>query len=299
MFFTGFTDEAAKEIDKQIQALQLLGWSNMESRNTEYGNIAAMNDEQFENFKQKLSDANITVNCYGSGIANWQKSIFDSPESSYEELKIAIPRLQTLGTKMVRVMSFKCPEDESINTPEIENEVIRRMKTLTSMAEDSGLILVHENCDNWGGRSWEHTLRLLDAIQSPSFRLVFDTGNPVFRKDIRFASKAPWPYQDAWEFFTQVEEFVDYIHIKDGTMKNGSMHFTWPGEGDGCVEKILQALLRKKYSGGISIEPHMVSVHHDKDNAKTNNESFENFVNYGQKVENLIEKINQSEMELA
>jgi hypothetical protein len=31
------------------------------------------------------------------------------------------------------------------------------------MAEDAGLLCVHENCMNWGGLSYEHTLKLLEA----------------------------------------------------------------------------------------------------------------------------------------
>jgi len=288
MYLTGFTDEASKRIDVQIKALHELGWSNMECRETEYGNIAAMTDTQFNECAQKLSAGNIRINCYGSAIANWKRSIFDDPESSYNELRTAIPRLHTLGTTMVRVMSFQCPEDASINTPDIEREVIKRMKVLTAMAEDGGVTLVHENCNNWGGRSWEHTLRILDAIQSPALRLVFDTGNPVFRKDVRFDGSEPFPYQRSWDFFSHVEEFVEYVHIKDGTMEGDSMRFTHAGEGDGDVVKILNRLHERGYDGGISIEPHLAVVFHDETVQNEEQVMYDNFIEYGRRVQQLV-----------
>lgn len=290
MYLTGFADEASHDIDVQIKATKELGWKNIECRTTQYGTIAAMSDEDFETFFGKFADAGISVNSYGSGIANWAKSIADPPDSSYEELESAIPRLHKLGTKLVRVMSFKCPEDTSINAPEIETEVIKRMKHLTKIAEDGGVVLVHENCDNWGGRSYEHTLKLMDAVQSPNLRLVFDTGNPVFRKDIRFGSSEPFPYQSAIEFYNNVKEFVEYIHIKDGVIDKGNMKFTFPNEGDGNVLEICTDLKNRGYDGGISIEPHLAVVFHDESVQSEDSVKYDNYVEYGRRMEKIVKE---------
>lgn len=290
MYLTGFADEASHSIDVQIKATKELGWQFVESRATEHGNIAAMTDAQFEEFAGKLSDAGVKVNCYGSGIANWSKNIADPPDSSYEELEKAIPRLQKLGTKLVRVMSFKCAEDTSINAPEVVAEVITRMQHLVRIAEDGGVTLVHENCDNWGGRSHEHTLKLLDAVKSPNFRLVFDTGNPVFRKDVRFDSTEPLPYQDALEFYTQVREFVEYVHIKDGVIEDGKPRFTFPAEGNGHVQEICTDLHECGYDGGFSIEPHMAVVFHDESVQSEEQVKYDNYVEYGRRMEKVLQK---------
>lgn len=290
MYLTGFTDEASTNLDRQIQALKELNWANMESRLIEDKNIASLKDSDFEKMLDKLKQAEIQVNCYGSAIANWQKNLFDSPESSYQELKDAAPRLHRLDCKMVRIMSFQCPEDDSINTREIEKEVIKRMQELCRIAKGEGLFLLHENCNNWGGRSYQHTLRLLDALPSSVFGLVFDTGNPVFRKDIRFDNKAPYEYQSSRGFYNQVKEFISYIHIKDGYLKNAKMIFSFPGEGQGDVAYICQDLCQRKYKGGISIEPHMATVFHDKSIQEREDECYNNFIEYGRRMESLLLK---------
>ena len=62
--------------------------------------------------------------------------------------------------------------------------VIGNIKKITELAEDNGVVCLHENCLSWGGQSHLHSLRLLDAVDSPALRLVFDTGNPVSMKDV-------------------------------------------------------------------------------------------------------------------
>ena len=140
---------------------------------------------------------------------------------------------------------------------------------------------------NWGGLSYEHTLRLCDALaSSPSFRLVFDIGNPVFNDDIR--GEAPYHSQSSWDFYCNVKEFIAHIHVKDGRRDHGKMIFTFPGEGDADVRRILSDLLKSGYDGGISIEPHMVRVFHEKDNGQDKDKlAFDNFVEYGRRLENM------------
>lgn len=289
MYLTGFADEASKKLDGQIKATQELGWKYIETRALDGGNLASISDEEFETVCGKLSDAGIRFNCYGSGIANWAKKIEAPPESSYEELDKALPRLRKLGIKLVRVMSFKCAEDASINAPEVEAEVIKRMRHLARQAEDGGVVLVHENCDNWGGRSYEHTLKLLDAVKSPSFKLVFDTGNPVFRKDIR--GEPPYKYQSAWEFYSNVKDHIAYVHIKDGVVENGTTRFTYPGEGEGDVKRICADLKANGYNGGLSIEPHLAVVFHDDSVQSEEEIKYASYVEYGRRMEKILAEL--------
>ena len=156
-----------------------------------------------------------------------------------------------------------------------------QMRMVISVSENP------KNCMNWGGLSYEHTLRLCDALaSSPSFRLVFDIGNPVFNDDIR--GEAPYHSQSSWDFYCNVKEFIAHIHVKDGRRDHGKMIFTFPGEGDADVRRILSDLLKSGYDGGISIEPHMVHVFHEKDNGQDKDKlAFDNFVEYGRRLENM------------
>jgi sugar phosphate isomerase/epimerase len=285
MYLTGFADEAAADIDGQVRAIRDLGWKNIEARNIDGVNLTSVPDATFDAVCQKLDDAGIMVNCFGSGVANWSRKISDPPDTSYDELRRAIPRMKRLETHMIRVMSFAVTEEEATD-PAIGREVIRRMQELTRIASEGGIVLVHENCNNWGGSSQEHTLRLLDAIRSPSFKLVFDTGNPVGSRDVR--GKPPYRYQDAWDFYNSVKEHVLYVHIKDGKMFGDKLRYTFPAEGDGHVKRILADLHKRGYDGGISIEPHLAVVPHDSTIKPDALVRYENFVEYGKRIEKLV-----------
>ncbi len=294
MYFTGFADEAGgPDLDLQIKATRDLGWKNIETRNLFGKNLASISDAEFDSVCEKLDAAGVKFNCYGSAIANWQKPITEGPESSYEEFRKAIPRLRKLGTKLVRMMSFAVPAELKPKSWDFEDEVVKRVSVIAKMAEDAGLLCVHENCMNWGGLSYEHTLKLLERVKSPAFKLVFDTGNPVFNDDIR--GSQPYKKQSSWEFYKNVREHVAYIHIKDAkfsTAENKPI-YTFPGEGDGDVVKVVEDMIKRGYDGGISIEPHMIHVFHDDSNdpAKKTAFAMNNYVEYGRRMEKMVADI--------
>ncbi len=295
MYLTGFADEVSNSLDLQIQATLELGWSRIETRGINGKNLASLTDAEFEDVQKKLQENGITFNCYGSAIANWSKSILDSPESSYEEMRKAIPRMKKLGIPMVRIMSFAVPQEWKPRAFELEDEVVRRVSHLVEMAEDAGILCLHENCMNWGGLSLEHTLRLLERIQSPAFKLVFDTGNPVMSEDVR--GKAPYHHQSSWEFYKAVREHIAYVHIKDGIFKDGQQHFTFPGAGDGDVPRILADLVRTGYNGGISIEPHLGMVYHEAGKMSPDESRYQVYIEYGRRVQSLLAGLGITEFE--
>ena len=294
MYLTGFADEAADSLEGQIAATKELGWTQIETRKLMSGNLASISDEEFAKAEELLAQSGIRFNGFGSGIANWSKPITGEAESSYEEMRRAIPRMQKLGIKMIRIMSFAVPDELKPRSWEFADEVVKRVRTLVKMAEDAGILCIHENCMNWGGLSFEHTLYLLDHVNSPALRLVFDTGNPVFNRDIR--GEAPYSWQDAWEFYTNVREFIAHVHIKDGYIgKDDKMVFTYAGEGHGDVERILKDLYARGYDGGISIEPHVASVFHAKegeDQAEAmKKHRYDSYIRYGRGLESMVRKI--------
>lgn len=285
MYLTGFADEASGSIDVQIKATRELGWENIEARGAEGGNIHDISDEAFDYVCGRLQDAGVKINCFGSAIANWGKKIDEPFDSSFAEAKRAIPRMQRLGTKLIRVMSFAVLPDRGPDD-QMEAERFSRLRTLQSMFSDAGITMVHENCSNYGGMGWQYTLRLVENV--PGLKLVFDTGNPVFTAD--YAKGEPYPRQSACEFYTHVKDHIAYVHIKDGVWdaeKNAPV-FTFPGEGQGDVRAILRDLLASGYDGGISIEPHLAVVYHDPSVTAPDDIRYLNYVEYGRRMMDLI-----------
>lgn len=296
MYLTGFADEAGADIDVQIKATKELGWKNIECRNVKVedrkANLHDISDADFDVVCGKLKDAGVKVNCFGSAIANWGKKIEDPFEITVAEVKRAIPRMKKLGSKLIRIMSYavckdRGPEDQMVD------ERVRRLKEMLKMFHDAGVEPVHENCMNYGGMGWKYTLELIEKV--PGLKLVFDTCNPLMTKD--YAKGKPYPLQGAWEFYDHVKDHVEYIHIKDAKFVKETegifpeAKFTWPGDGDGDVKKILADLFARGYDGGISIEPHLGAVFHDPSKQSTEGSAYDTYVEYGRRMEKLIREV--------
>lgn len=283
MYLTGFADEVSSNIEDQIRVTKQLGWNAIEARSIGDSNIHDVSDADFENVCKVLLDNGIHINCFGSTIANWSKKISDPFEISLQEVERTISRMQRLNVKLVRIMSYsRCPGSE-----QYAEERFRRLKVICDKFLGAGITPLHENCMNYGGMSWMHTLELIDNISG--LRLVFDTGNPVISKDY---SKTEDRKQDSLEFFKKIHEHVEHIHIKDAIFDGDKECFVFPGEGDAKIVDILKELKHMNYNGGISIEPHMASVFHDPGaGAASFEESYKIYIEYGKRLMGLLENI--------
>jgi sugar phosphate isomerase/epimerase len=290
MILTGIGDEAGVRLDTQIKAAQELGWKCLELRAVEVPGFAKANfhdipDKAFDIAVESLGEAGINAYCFGSAIANWSKKISDPFDITLEEVKRCIPRMQRLGAKYVRIMSFKPGDDEDKTPP----EVFRRIAEVTKMFRDAGLQPVHENCMNYGGMSWRHALELLEHC--PGLKWVFDTGNPVFNPDR--SKPKPWPRQDPWEFWEHVRDHVAHIHIKDATYvpARNDCDYNYPGEGQGRVRDILKDAFARGYDAGISIEPHVAVVFHDAAVKTGDKQIYDSFIRYGRQMETMMGRV--------
>jgi sugar phosphate isomerase/epimerase len=276
MFFSGIADEAGDDIDTQVEAHLELGWKHIELRNVSGVNATDLSDRVFEEVLGKVSDAGLAVSCFASQLCNWSRPITQHPEIDRQELSRAMPRMRRAGCSYIRTMSYPnagWPEEEW------RREVVERLSELARMAEDGGVTLVHENCDGWGGIGPEQTLQLLEEVDSPALKLVWDTGNPVSHG------------QDPWDYYSRVKEHVVYVHVKDGLREDGSMRYTFPGEGDGRVGDVIGDLLDRDYGGGLSIEPHLSAVVHEGKAASEEEAAYRNYVEYGRRLMALLDEV--------
>ncbi len=291
MYVSAFADEAADRLEDQIRVLKALGLKHLEARSIEGINIHDLPEDQFERMVEELGKAGIEVNCFGSTIANWGTPITTPFEQTLEVAKRALKRMQKLGTRMIRIMSYAILLDEKGRALEDqqEEERFRRLRYLTSFFLDGGVTPVHENCANYGGMSIGHTLRMLEQV--PGLKLVFDTGNPPLTRD--YSKPFPYPMQSSWEFYKAVRPAIAYVHIKDSYWKEDTKEevYCWPGEGKGDVRRILVDLLQSGYDGGFSLEPHMQVVYHDPSVTAPLKRRIETFLEYGRRFQNLLHEV--------
>jgi len=288
MILSGFTDEAGQDLETQIRATQELGWSHISARSVNGSNIHDLPEADFEQVAAQLDDAGIQILEFGSLIGTWGKQIETDFQITLDEIERAIPRMQRLGTQLVRVMSYA---QKPWGEDQLEAERFRRLRVIVERFSDAGLTAIHENCMNWGGFSSDHTLRLIEEV--PGLQLVFDTGNPVFQRDRSQAE--PFPWQDPLAFFEAVKEHIAHVHIKDClNPPEGSTEperYTFPGEGQARVPEILNRLNELDYKGAYAIEPHVATVFHAKEGEEIDKEQcYSSYISYGRAFEELLKK---------
>lgn len=279
MFLSGIADEAGTSIEEQIKAHKELGWNHIEIRNVDGKNLTDIDEAKFNQVAEKLDGAGIKVCCFASQIANWARKISGNFDLDVEELKRAIPRMHRLGTKYIRIMSY--PNDNWSDS-NWRKEVMRRLKELARMAEDGGVILAHENCSGWGGMDPERALDIMETVNSPNLRFLFDTGN-------RPGEGTPGGKGTPWDVYQKVKNYIVHVHVKDYIDKEGNQR-VFPGEGICRVEEIITDLLSSGYRGGFSIEPHMAAVIHLGKKAEDLESAYRLYLEYGRKVQALVEE---------
>ena len=175
---SGLADEAADDIDGQIAAHKALGWTALELRllNGKQFSGPAVNDDDFKQAVEKIESAGMRVSSYASAIGNWSRPITGDFAMDLADLRVLIPRMQRTRTKFVRTMSWVRGD---VSEDVWRDEGVRRYKEMAKLSADGGIMLLHENCEGWGGLSGTHARRFIESVDHPNVRYLFDIGNTV------------------------------------------------------------------------------------------------------------------------
>ncbi len=235
---SGFSDEIDEMIPVQFEHLNQLGIRYFEPRGINGKNISALSDDEVLALKEEMDRYGISVSSIGSPIGKIR--ITDDFEPHMEQLARTIRTAKMLGTRFIRMFSFYIPDGKY---EEYRDEVMRRLKAMTAMAEEEGVILLHENEKGIYGDIAPRCLDLLTEVASPCLKAVFDPAN--------FVQCGQKTFPEAYEL---LKDHVVYMHIKDA-LADGTV--VPSGYGEGHVAEILQALSDRGYEGFLSLEPHL------------------------------------------
>ncbi|TCO59788.1 sugar phosphate isomerase/epimerase family protein [Actinocrispum wychmicini] len=270
--FAGIGDEAGRSLAEQIEAHRQLGWSTIELRNVDGTPLAELSDTAFDEVAATLDRVGLRVVCVDSQIANWARPITGDFALDLIELDRLAKRCAALDTRYVRVMSY--PND-GMDDVEWGAQVRLRLRMLAERAEAAGLVLLHENCAGWAGTDPYKARRLIEEVDSPALRLLFDIGNGV-----------AYGYE-AYEMLGPLLPWVEHVHVKDARKDGDEVVYTLPGEGICRVSDCVRMLLDAGYTGTWTMEPHLqVRPHEGRSDASP--DGVTRFVEYGRAMERLV-----------
>lgn len=236
---TGFADEISPDLEEQLDVLESENIRYLELRGVWGKNVLQLTEEEALNVKKRLAERRIGVSSIGSPIGKIQ--ITDDFEPHLEDAKHAVRLAKYFQAPFVRVFSFYIPDgDYEKHRP----EVLRRLHRLAQLAEHEGVVLLHENESHIYGDTGERCLDLLQTVASPHMRAAFDPAN--------FVQCGVKPVNEA---FPLVSDYTAYIHVKDAIMGKGNV--VPAGDGDGEFRQLIQQLNHRRYTGFMSLEPHL------------------------------------------
>jgi len=280
--YTGFADEAEKSLDGQISTLQEAGWSAIELRLLDGGNVCDQTEEEWKATFERLQSENIQIVGFGGQIGNWARPITSDFQMDLDELRRVAPRMREAGTRFLRIMSYPNPEENPLSNDEWKAETVRRLKELSTIAEGEGVILAHENCSGYGAYA-EGWLELAEVVDSPALQLILDTGNNSLHDNDNEAT---------WEFYEKTKSHITHVHIKSAQPNpEGGDWITCHVDEDPVQRRILQDLKNNGYDGWLSIEPHIKAAIHAGQDVDDTGEAREVWVEYTRRLEALVNSL--------
>ena len=243
LLISGFADEISSDFSKQIQVLNKLGIGYMSIRGVDGKNIGDYTLEEIEqSIVPRLEAGKIKISSIGSPIGKIDVDDEEAFQQQKRMLETLCQACKLFECDYIRVFSFFISEDK--NPDDFKAVVIRKMQEFVAIAKEYGLILLHENEKDIYGDIGRRCKTLIDTINSPNFKGIFDFANFVQCQE------------DTRACYELLKDDTIYIHIKDAVYIDGDNVLC--GTGDGKIQELLTDFIADGYEGFLTLEPHLV-----------------------------------------
>jgi len=232
-----FADEISPHLDEQLDVMERLNVRYLSLRSLENVNVLDLTDGQLREIAGALRARGMGVSSIGSPVG--KTPISDDVNGCLDQTRRAVEIARLLDCRRVRVFSFYMEKDE---LDDRRGEVVSRLSRMCEIAAAAGVTLMHENEAGIYGERSERCADLLESVNHPALRAVFDASNFVAASEAPFDTSLP-----------RVRDYVDYMHIKDSRRSDGVI--VPAGEGDGQLSAILPVFAQRDMF--LTLEPHL------------------------------------------
>jgi len=195
-----------------------------------------------EEVGEALKETGLVLASYNFGVG-----LLSSDEGNrthaWEEFRKGLKRAKTIGARSV--MLFPGPLGQG-DPDEERRRSIEACRKCSEYAGKEGILLTVENVGSPKGLPVqgriEHMLEIVEGVNSPNFRLTFDTGNFVMAGE------------DPVEAIGKLAPFVVHVHIKDVLRDGERYKEVAVCEGIVDFKAIFRKLKAYGYDGFLSLE---------------------------------------------
>lgn len=223
-----FSDEAATDLDGQIDALTRNGITLTELRSVDGKNVSEFSESQAAKICAALRASGISVWSVGSPLGKTDLTVSDAEWE--QSVKRICGIANALQTDKIRAFSFYGAYGQGAR-------VIERLNFAARIARTFGVTLYHENEKDVYGDTLERVTELMNNLEGWEF--VYDPANYI-----QVGEKA--------EDTLAVAKRCSYYHIKDVIANTGEL--VPAGEGDGKIAELIKLINKNTV---LTIEPHL------------------------------------------
>ncbi len=259
------TDEYSTDLDKALEAMAATGMSGAELRMIGGKNIVDLTDEELDRAiaavkargMEVISIASPLLKCVLPGAPDvdprFQQDVFGARHTFEDQPRLAeraFAIAKRSGAKIVRVFSFW----RTVEPEKCLAGIVKALGALCERAAPEGLLIGLENEHACNIATGAETAKVLEAVEHPNLRVVWDPCNALV------AGENPFP--DGYRRLPP--ERIAHVHAKDCHMEGhkpvfgplGTRAVDWRGQ--------IRALLEDGYRGYISLETHWPGPDGDK-----------------------------------
>jgi sugar phosphate isomerase/epimerase len=238
---SAFADEIGPDLNLQMDVCQANGVKCIDVRGIDGKNVSKMTLAEVRRYKQLMDDRGFSVPCVGSPIGKIRMD--EDFNAHLDLLKHCCEIAREFGASRVRVFSYYASQGQNILDQRAA--VMGRLFAMVQVAEEMDVVLLHENEKAIYGAKPDGVKDIFTTVKSKRLKGIFDPAN--------FVEEGLKPYDDCWK--SGLDKLTHYFHVKDKVP--GAPTCVPAGEGHGQIDMILSELKARKWSGYMTLEPHM------------------------------------------
>jgi L-ribulose-5-phosphate 3-epimerase len=259
------TDEFSPNLSRSISFMKEIGMAAAELRVVNGKNVMDLNEDELNRVKDVLKEAQLPVVSIASPVlkcvlpnapeldSRVQHDVFASKHTFEDQPRLtdhAFKLAKFFGTRVIRVFSYW----RTVDPQRCFEPIATALSDLAANAAKEDLIIGLENEHACNIGTAAEAAKLLDAVQHPNLKLVWDPANAMV------GGEAPFPYG----YSLLPKDRIVHVHAKDCHMEGekpvwgplGTRHVDWKGQ--------IAALVEDGYKGYISLETHWEGPNDDK-----------------------------------
>lgn len=252
------TDEIDEDLDRATDVMLEYGVLGVELRTIWDKNIVDAPFEYWQRAKDIITSKGMSVvsiaspfykcdlpgDAAGETAGPLHSAVARGLSEQMKVLDLAIKAAQFFDTKLIRVFTFWRRQRL---TPQIEETIIDSFSEPIEIAKQADVILGLENEHACYIGTGAQAARVLEKINSPYLRGIWDPGNAFCD------GEQPFPLG-----YEAMKNFIIHVHVKDAYINSDTNEPVWSIVGEGQIKwaEQIKTLKESGYNGYLSLETH-------------------------------------------